>query len=122
MSVTFSSTHSGCGWRTTDHSGWQANWCSAIPTPCDTGCIALSNVLAGHCHVRAMSPNSASRWKFIAVSCGRRRAMIISCRHHEASVQFGCEPVDLPSELGVGLEFQFLCLEVVIGLRLLERG
>src|SRR6478609_10994464 len=68
-----------------------------------------------------MSPNSAWRWKFIAASCGRRRTMISRRRSHEASVQFGCEPVDFPSQLGVGLELEFLCLEVVIGLRLLER-
>jgi len=30
--------------------------------------------------------------------------------------------VDFPSQLGVGLELQFLCLEVVIGFRLLESG
>jgi len=30
--------------------------------------------------------------------------------------------VDFPSQLGVGLELQFLLLEVVIGLRLLECG
>jgi hypothetical protein len=40
---------------------------------------------------------------------------------YEPSVQFGCEPVDFPSQLGVGLELKFLRLEVVIGLRLLER-
>jgi len=48
--------------------------------------------------------------------------MIGVLRFHEAFVQFGGEPVDLAGQLGVGLELQFLCLEVVICLRLLERG
>jgi hypothetical protein len=37
-------------------------------------------------------------------------------------VQLGCEHVDLPGQLGVGLELQLLLVEVVIGLGLLERG
>ena len=39
----------------------------------------------------------------------------------QTAVQLGREPVDFASQLGVGLELQFLCLKVVIGLRLLER-
>jgi hypothetical protein len=35
-------------------------------------------------------------------------------------VQFGREPVDLAGQLGVGLEFQLLFVEVMIRLGLLE--
>ena len=38
-----------------------------------------------------------------------------------SSVQLGGEPVDLPGQLRVGLEFKLLLGEVVVGLRLLER-
>ena len=38
-----------------------------------------------------------------------------------AAVQLGGEPVDLPGQLRVGLEFKLLLGEVVVGLRLLER-
>src|ERR1700757_1724987 len=38
----------------------------------------------------------------------------------EAPVQFLCEHVNLTSELGVGLQLQFLSLEVMVGLGLLE--
>jgi hypothetical protein len=38
------------------------------------------------------------------------------CGLDEASVQFLCEHVDLASELGVGLQLQFLGLEVMVAL------
>ena len=40
---------------------------------------------------------------------------------YDAAVQLGGEPVDLPGQLRVGLEFKLLLGEVVVGLRLLER-
>jgi hypothetical protein len=66
-------------------------------------------------------PSCAWHLKSTTASCGRRRTVIRRLWSDKTLVQFDCQPVDFPSELGVGLEFQFLLLEVMIGLSLLER-
>src|SRR4051794_19431965 len=63
-------------------------------------------------------PNPRSRSTTAGRNAGGTLFMIVE----QAAVQLGGEYVDLPGQLGVGLELHFLRVEVVVGLGLLERG
>src|SRR6516162_3873393 len=53
---------------------------------------------------------------------GRGRLVALGRWSDEASVQFLCQHVNLAREFGVRLQLQFLGMEVVVGLGLLESG
>src|ERR1700752_1445956 len=57
-------------------------------------------------------------------SCSRSRVIWTAraLRPEHALVQFLCKAMDFAGQLGVGLQFQFRLLEVVIGFGLLEGG
>jgi hypothetical protein len=96
------------------------NCSSAIPTPSAIDCTALSNEPAVRWGDLAMSPNCVWHSRFIGASCGRRRTSTGHLRPDEAFVQFCCQNMNLASQLGVGLQLELLCPEVMVRLGLLE--